>query len=275
MGRFSKLETDAAGSPLEDPGEGAYGLRARVRPKAAAEESGEPDYDQGHYLAEGDRLFYTGEFQKSIRAYSRAMQVDHSTVEPWIGQVLALIRLKQSREAAMWAMRAMELFPEEPRLASLQGLTLALSGSRQRAIACSDFAMSRPGGGSAFTWAVRGQILSHSENSNAGFCFQKVMETRDPADWKILAQVGGFLLSEKKWAKALEFLSPAVQMNPSNPWLWKQVGIANEHLGFTQPAMEAYGAALEINRNDREASEHIKRLTSVPLPVRLWRRFKG
>ncbi len=272
MGRFSKLETGAGASPEKDPDEGPLGLRSRVRPKPAADASGEPDYNQGHYQAEGDRLFYTGEFQKALRAYSRAMQVDHSAVEPWMGQILSLLKLKQQREAAMWAMRAIELFPEDPRLASLQGLTLALTGARQRAISCSDFAMARPAGGSAFTWAIRGQILSHCENANARFCFDKVLETREPGDWQILAQVGDFLLTEKKWARALEFLRPAVEIRSANPWLWKRLGYANEHLGFTQPALEAYRAALVINPNDREAQEHLRRLGVVSLPVRLWRK---
>lgn len=274
MGRFSKLETGAGVSSDKDPDAGPMGLHSRVRPKAVADDAdGDLDYDQGHYFSEGERFFYAGDYKRSLRSYSRAMQVDHSAIEPWMGQILALIKLKQHREATMWAMRAMELFPDDPRLASLQGLTLALSGARQRAISCSDFAMGRPNGGNAFTWAIRGQILSHAENPNAAFCFDKVMETRDPDDWRILVLVGDFLVMEKKWARALEFLQPATQMNTRNGWLWKRLGYANERLGFTQPALEAYRAALEINPNDRDAQEHLRRIGSVPLPIRLWRRF--
>jgi superkiller protein 3 len=273
MGRFSKLETGAGAAPDKDPDEGPFGLRTRVRGKAAESSTASIDYDQGHYQSEGDRFFYAGDYQKAMRAYSRAMQVDHSAIDPWVGQVLSLVRLKQYREAAMWALRATELFPEDARLSSLQGLTLALTGARQRAIACSDFAMARPNGGTAFTWAVRGQILAHSENPNAAFCFEKVLETRDPGDWQIMALVGDFLISEKKWARAIEFLKPAVEANPGNAWLWKRLGYANEQLAFTQTAMAAYRSAQEINPNDREASESIRRLATTSLPTRLWRRL--
>lgn len=275
MGRFSKLETGAGSQPERDPDEGPMGLRSRVRPSVAAEDATGPDYDQGHYQAEGDRLFYSGDFKMALRAYSRAMQVDNSAVDPWIGQILSLVKMKQHREAAMWAMRAMELFPQEPRLASLQGVTMALTGARQRAIACSDFAMARAGNADAFTWAMRGQILSYCENPNAAFCFDKVMETRERNDWRILALVGDFLLTQRKWARGLEFLRPAVEINSSNGWLWKRLGYASEQLGLTQPALEAYRAALEINMSDREAQESLRRMGSVPLPVRLWRRLRG
>lgn len=274
MGRFRKLETGAGAEPEVDPDAGPHGLRTRVRRDRASDApTPDQDYDQGHYQAEGERLFFEGDYKNALRAYSRAMQVDHSAIDPWIGQVLALLKMKQNREATMWAMRAVELFPEDPRLSSLQGLTLAITGSRQRAIACSDFAMGRPGGGTAFTWAMRGQILSLAENPNAAFCFDKVLETREPDDWRILILVGDFLLMDRKWARGLEFLRKAAEIKPANGWLWKRIGYANEHLGLTQAALSSYQAALAKKPNDREAEDHIRRLTSVPLPVRLWRRF--
>lgn len=276
MGRFKKLETGGSSSDGdEQPDEGAFGLRTRVTRRRETDASGEHDYDQGHYQADGDRLFYSGEYQKALRSYSRAMEVDHSAVEPWIGQVLTLIKLKQSREATMWAMRAVELFPESADLVSLQGLALALTGANQRSIACSDYSMTLPGGGSAFGWLIRAVILARADNPNAGYCYEKIKELRNPADWRVLALAGSFLIDQKKWASALEFLRLATEAQPANPWLWNMLGLANEKLGFNQPAMQAYRSALEINPNNRDARDSVARLTSVPLPVRLWRRIRG
>lgn len=174
MGRFRKLETGTPAAPAagDDPGTG----------RKSDGGHGTPDYDQGHYLAEADRLFYSGEYQKALRSYSRAMEVDHAAIEPWKGQILCLIKLKQTREATMWALRAIELFPEAPELVNLQGLTLALSGASQRAISCSDFAMSLPDGGTAFTWLIRAEILARADNPNAAYCYEKVKDLRNPAD---------------------------------------------------------------------------------------------
>lgn len=275
MGRFSKLETGAGSAPEERPEDGPFGLRSRLRPKEATEDAGAPDYDQGYYLAQGDELFFSGEYQKAMRAYSRAMEVDQTAVAPWIGQVLSLIKMKQHREAAMWAMRAVEIFPESADLISLQGYTLALTGSHQRAIACSDYAMSLPGGGTAFAWLFRGQILAHADSANAAFCFDKVKELRPKNDWRLPAMAGGFLLEKKKWALALEFLQMAVEAQPQNAYLWTRLAQANERLGLTNPAMQAYRAAMDLNPNDRSAYYAMQQLTAVPLPVRLWRRLTG
>lgn len=267
MGRFRKLETGTPAAPAagDDPGTGRKSDGGHWT----------PDYDQGHYLAEADRLFYSGEYQKALRSYSRAMEVDHAAIEPWKGQILCLIKLKQTREATMWALRAIELFPEAPELVNLQGLTLALSGANQRAISCSDFAMSLPDGGTAFTWLIRAEILARADNPNAAYCYEKVKDLRNPADWRLMALAGSFLLDQKKWAMAVDFLRPAAELQPTSPWLWTLLGTANEKLGFTQPAMQAYRTALDVNPNYRPAQDAMARLVAVPLPVRLWRRLRG
>jgi len=241
----------------------------------APEEAVGPDYDQGYYLAEAENLFYQGDYQKALRLYSRAMQVDQSTVDPWIGQVLSLIELGQKREAAMWALRSLELFPEDPRLISLQGLTYALNGTIKRGLACSDYAISQPLPATAFIWAVRGHILSLADNQNATFCFDKAMEVRQKDDWKTPLRIGLLLISEKKWSRAAEFLELAVQVNGKNPFAWKKLGFAREQLGLAQPALEAYQAAIHLNVADKEADDAMRRLTCTSLPVRLWRRLFG
>lgn len=271
MGRFSKLETGVPAAPSANQGETAF---PKVRRQAKETEAPrDPDYDQGHYIAEAETAFYEGEYQKALRLYSRAMQVDQSSIEPWIGQVLCLVELKQNREAAVWALRSLELFPEDPRLISVQGLTYALNGTIKRALACSDYAISQPVPASAFVWAVRGHILSLADNQNAGFCFDKAMEVRQKEDWRTPLKIGLLLLGEKKWSRAAEFLQVAAQVNPRSPYIWKKLGYAKERLGMSQPALEAYQAALHLNVADREAEDCIARLTNTALPVRLWRRL--
>jgi len=277
MGRFSKLETGSSGKPDSSPSnsESPVGLpRVKSRPDLPVSQGQTPaDYDQGHYLAEGDTLFYQGEYQKALRYFSRAMQVDQSSVESWIGQVKCLIEMKQYKEASIWVLRGLELFPEDPRLVSLQGLTYALNGTVKRAIGCSDYAISRPVPATAYVWAVRGHILSIADNQNAAFCFDKAMEVRAKEDWRTPMEIGLLLLAERKWSRAVEFLQCAVQANQKNRFLWKKLGYASERLGLNTAAHEAYTAALHLDAGDREAAHALRNLTSTSLPVRLWRRL--
>jgi tetratricopeptide (TPR) repeat protein len=272
MGRFSKLETGSGASPQPDKPELEEG-RPRLSRKRDEQALPSTDYDQGHYVAEAEKLYFSGEYQKALRQYSRAMQVDQSQVDPWIGQVLCLIELKQYREAMMWALRGLELFPEEPRLISVQGLAYALNGTVKRGLACSDYAISRPGASNGFTWALRGHILSLADNSNAAFCFDKAMEVRQKDDWRTPMRIGLLLVQEKKWSRAAEFLQAAAEANPRNGFLWKKLGLARERMGLSQAALEAYQAALHLNTDDREASASIERLTSTGLGARVWRRI--
>lgn len=271
MGRFSKLETGAAAQP-QAPTEGTHEF-PRVRKKREDSAPAGPDYDQGHYQSEADKLYFEGEYQKALRLYSRGMTVDQSSIDPWIGQVLCLVELKQNREATMWVLRALELFPEEPRLISVQGLTYALTGTTKRALACSDYAMTKQSSDPAFVWAIRGQILSLADNANANFCYDKAMEVRQKDDWRTPMRIGLWLLNEKKWSRAAEFLDEAVQLNQRNAFLWKKLGYARERLGLTQPALECYNAALHLNADDREADHALARLAGTSLPERLWRRL--
>ncbi len=274
MGRFSKLETGTGKEPALEVTEVDGLPRKRKRGEEALPPA--PDYDQGHYVSEGDKYYYNGDYQKALRQYSRAMQVDQSSIDPWIGQVLCLVELKQFREANMWVLRALELFPEEARLIAVQGLVYALNGTIKRGLACSDYAISRPGASGAFVWALRGHVLSLADNSNAAFCFDKAMEVRQKEDWRTPMRIGLLLLQEKKWSRAAEFLQTAVQLNQRNGFLWKKLGLANEKMGLSGPALEAYQAATHLNVDDREAEGNIQRLTSTSLPARLWRRlFNG
>jgi tetratricopeptide (TPR) repeat protein len=265
MGRFSKLETGGKGDH-ETP-------RAGVRTRQRADDPGQV-YDHAYYVGEADRLFYGGEYEKALRLYSRAIQADSTRIEPWIGQVLCLIELKQLKEALIWVRRGLELYPEEPRMISVQGAAYAHQGMMQRAIGCSDYAMQKTGA-DPLVWVLRAQVLTLAENGNAQFCFDKAMETRTKGDWRVPLAIGRFLMARKRWAQAAEFLKTAAADNTRSDHLWAMLGETNENLGLTQNAVEAYKAALELNPANADANDGMSRLTQTPLLVRIFRRLAG
>lgn len=276
MGRFSKLETHVpASSSPSDAGKATVpeGFGTRRTPKADLLPG--PDYDARYYQMEGDRYFYHGDYEKSLRMYSRAIQMDHSTVEPWIGQVRCLIELKQAKEAMVWVKRALELFPEDARLISVQGMTYARTGMVERGLACSDYALGRPGLSAAdpLVWVLRGAILSLGDSRNCEICFSKAMESGQGDDWRTPLSLGLNLLNQKKYAKAVEFLEAAVHVEQRNDFLWERLGYARERLGLGQNAMEAYDAALHQNDGNKAAQDGLARMQRSSVWTRIARRL--
>lgn len=297
MGRFSKLETDpAAGDP--DDGDDADPLARRVGPASApgydipatfgrrltrrddaAEAAPGPSFDAAHYQKEGEALFRAGDHRESLRKFSRAIQQDHSKVDPWIGQIRCLVALRQGREGLSWAKRGLELFPEDPRLVSVQGLAYAANGMVSRGLACSDYALGRHGeaAGLPFVWMMRGAVLAMGDNRNAESCFDKAMEARSARgegdDWTVPFEIGLMLLDMRKPAMGVKFLEQAVQEGAAKAFVWERLGWARERLGMGAKAIEAYQAAVEIDPDNRKAGEGLARVGGSSVFTRIYRRW--
>jgi tetratricopeptide (TPR) repeat protein len=229
-------------------------------------------YDHAHYVAEAEHAYFHGDYRKALRIYSRAIQADHSQVVPWVGQVMCLIELHQFREATVWVKRALEMFPEDARILSIQGAVYANMGMAQRAIGSSDYALAR-NATDPLVWVLRGEILSLADNQNSAFCFQKAIETKQADDWHTPMQVGLILIRQRKWAAAADYLKMAVQLHTGNGFLWTSLGRAHEQLGLSQAALDAYTAALSLNPNDLVAEKGIASVVHASFIKRLWRRI--
>lgn len=266
MGRFSKLETGAGATPAASQPLAAKAAAWNGPAKA------EPEYDHAYYAGQAGALFFSGQYKKAMRLYSRAIQMDASRDEPWIGQVLCLLELKEYKEALVWVKRALELFPEEATLIALQGLAYAQQGMVQRGLASSDYAMNRSSR-DPLVWVIRGEILSLAGNGNAQFCFDKAIESTHPDDWRVPMQIGLSQLRQKKWPQAARYLKMAAEHEPHNEFLWMRLGYAYERLGLSQSALEAYRAARNLNTGNSEAEDSLRRLTRTPALVRFFRRI--
>lgn len=269
MSRFSKLET-GQNQPSDESSSNVGAALRRIKKDAGPE----VQYDYGHYEAEADRLFYLGEYQKALRGYSRAIQQDAAQVKPWVMQVLCLLEQKQFKEALVWVKRGIELFPDDPRLLSLEGVVYAHEGMVQRGLAASDYALKKSAA-DPMVWIFRGEILCLADNRNWQSCFDKAMERRDKDDWQTPMQIGLFFMRLKKWNQAAEFLKQAAQVASNNDYIWMQLGKTYERMGLSQAALEAFNAASDINPSSNKAQDSLKRLTNTPLLVRFFRRLFG
>lgn len=259
MGRFSRLERGKARDVVVKPERKAEG---KERPTTEA-------YDFPYYIAQADGQFFHGEYEKALRLYSRALQLDNSQKYPWVGQIFCLLEMNQLKEADLWVARALQLFPEEPSLISLRAIIYAHKGMIRRAIGTSDYALSK--GSSMFAWIARGEVLLMADNKNAHFCFEKAMEMAEFDDWKTSMRIGMVYFKRKANSNALTYLQKACVSNVRNSFLWYHMGLCYHNLGFEQKAMEALKLALEHNPEFRPAERALEMVIRTPFYKRFWR----
>ena len=93
----------------------------------------------------------------------------------------------------------------------------------------------------------------------AQHCFAKALEN-GPTDWRIHSQIGRAYVRNRRFAEAAEHLNQAVQNQPTNPFLWCQLGGSFRGLNLFSKARFCFEKALEIRPGLREASEGIRSL---------------
>lgn len=272
MGRFSKLERTG-----QNPGDTDVPIRPGAgQPGAAAGAASKPieSYDYPTAMQRADEHFYRGEFEKALRFYSRALQTENAQPTPWIGQIICLLQMKQMKEADLWVQRALELFPEDSSLVSLRAVVMARNGMVKRAVGTSDYAMTR-GGSTPLAWIARGEVLTLAESKNAGFCFEKAMETALPDDWKTPFLIGLVLHDQGVWASSLEYLQKAAARGAGNHWLWYLLGMCYLRLAFRQEAIDALRQSMALNPNYPPAQDAYHRVTHRNMIARFFGALVG
>ena len=264
MGRFSKLETNEGPVQASEPAPPSETVATGIDPHT---------YDTT--IREADRLFLEGSFRKSLRLYSRALQFDHAQLEPWLGQVLALLLLGEVREATVWSQRALEVFPEHPVVISLRGLCYCMQGMTQRGLGSSDYALNK-GASEVLCWLMRGWMLLAADNENWRGCIAKATEMCPSDGWRYHMLMGLVLESFRKWPQAYEAYRRALEGQTSSAFLWTRTAGACERLGLTRQAIEACEHALALRPDHPDAARILARLTGLWswfIPRRLLRFF--
>ena len=71
---------------------------------------------------------------------------------------------------------------------------------------------------------------------------------------KILIQNGVTNLEDGNFEDALSFFEQALLLDPANPDLWNQKGVALRSLGRYNEASECYNKSLQLDPRDRASS---------------------
>jgi tetratricopeptide (TPR) repeat protein len=260
-GRFSKLEKTQEQSKALEPPPGAVPRDVPTEKPPTPTTPAPPADGYPAFIHKADDAFFTGNFKEALRQYSRALQEDPTHVYPWIGQVSALIGMKQYREAELWSNRALDQFPEDSSLLSQRARVLAATGNLKRAIGLSDFAMGR--GATEWTWMARGEVLLEAGDNNSLYCFEKALELTSAHDWRIPLIAGMAFARKRHWASAEEYLRKAAERNPRNHYIWTLLAQVLVELNYTDRARDAIQRARQLGAPAKAID---------PIEIRLYRR---
>lgn len=244
MGRFQKLEKTAGAGVSAVPGS------APVDAPPVSQGTTQADYPAA--IAVADEAFFRGDYKAALRHYSRALQSDSTQMYPWIGQLNALLALRQYKEAEVWSNRALELFPEDATVLSQRARVLAHTGNIKRAIGVSDYAVSK--GSSEWAWLARGEVLLVAKNGNSKFCFDKAVEVAGAGNWQIPYLAGLVHIRANNYSGAVELMALAAERNLRHAQLWRDYSAVLAKLNFTERAREAARRAQELEPNSKGAN---------------------
>lgn len=242
MSRFSKLET--------------------VNIKKAAEDfykDNEESLDARESFLKANEEFFTGNYENAVKYFSKSLQLDNTKVDAWVGQVFALLNMREYREADLWAKQGLMLFPENGDLLAIKASVYANKGFLNQAIGASDYSLEK--GQSPNVWICRGEVLLYAKNKNSFFCFEKALETAGAENWQVPMKIGMLFFRHKIPSTALKYLTKACNANPNNYYLWYLISRCNYLLKYKEKAIEAVKRSLSINPNYKDSQKFKSKLT--------------
>lgn len=205
----------------------------------------ESPQSESHYLAGARQAFESGEFEKALRWFAKALEFNPQSAAAWTGQVRALIELGELREASLWASKALETLPHEPELLAAKAVALGRSGELEEAIAYSDASIEERGD-TPYVWLARGDVLLAREESRADYCFEKALAL-SPGDWVTLWLAARIRAFYKQFVAAVKLLQQALELNTAHFLLWLQLGQCQLALGMAGPAERSFNQARQLN----------------------------
>lgn len=92
-------------------------------------------------------------------------------------------------------------------------------------------------------WHWREAVLAQSSPGLPPALSQLIDPAVDPSRWPWRARLEA---RRGDWSNAFESYSRALELDPDNPWLWLQRGLARQQLGQLQPALEDLAHAIRL-----------------------------
>jgi tetratricopeptide (TPR) repeat protein len=256
MARFDKLE-----------------FNIRKQPTPVADEANPLARDTSHWMNKADESRRAGLYENALKFYSRGLELDHSLVTGWVGQVQMLVQLDEFPEAELWSRKGLELFPTNGELMAGRAQAFCRMSDLKQAHALCDGSLQQTGQ-SAYRWLVRGEIMIAAHADLDRYCFDKAQEV-DP-DWLVPLEAARVELYYGKPGKALARARRAVEAAPDAPFAWYVQGLCQSALGLTAGAHDSFRHCLELSPGHADAQAQLQRLRDWTWsPMKMLRRLFG
>lgn len=220
-------------------------------------------YDEDYYLKQADKSFEKGSYQAALRYYSRALNLNNTLKQAWLGQVLCLIALGQFNEAIVWSDKALEFCPDHPEIIAAKALALNRLGLKEEALSFSDKAI-KTSKISWLVWAARADILLDENENAANYCFYKAQEFAKE-NWFFYMMMGISFLSAKEISKATYYFNKAVDLKKDNAILYYHLANAYYEDSNYSLAKACLKKAIEIKPDFQEAAVMLRKISKLTI----------
>ncbi|HDS09900.1 MAG TPA: hypothetical protein ENN73_06710 [Firmicutes bacterium] len=221
------------------------------------------DMSKEEFMKRAKEDLFSGNFESSIRYFSRALGEDPTIEEAWFWQSWILVQLNELKEAKTWINKALEKFPESIDLISLKGLVMVLSGDFDLGRAYLDNALEKKGD-HKYTWLYRGYLLLFERPilnfKHAQMCFSKAQE-KGSKDWFFLCNLALAYIENNYPDYAFEIINKAKKLKGVSPYIYYVESRANLMSSNFNKALDLINKALILSPRfeiGRRLHEHIE-----------------
>ncbi len=228
MGRFDSLELENIETQQEEK-------------KLKGAQVQNADY----HIKDGLDKFLANDIEASMRAYSKALEIDPGSTEAWIGQLSCLIELEELHESDIWIKKAIEIVGESQELLAIKARIKCRQGDFDRAYGLSDASL-KFNGNSYLTWTVRGEILLYAKKKQSEHCFEKAINTFTN-NYLVYADIIRSCLFAENYYLALNYAKQATELFINNPHAHLLAAKCYDNLGKTKLATKEIDIIMELN----------------------------
>jgi len=231
---------------------------------------GEPIRDADYFHREALKYWLAGDFELALRNYSRVLEKNSTVFDAWVGQVLMLIELGEYHEAAVWADKALELFPEHPELLAVKAVACYRDAKLEKAVAYSDNSISKDNITSR-VWLARAEVLLNRRGQVADNCISKAVSIAGNIAPIIKLEAAHLLQKKGSYSAAIDYLNEVVKIFPKSALAWYELGCCQAKLGRSE-ARATFEQSLKLRPDWDRAKIALRKFNKRGFFSRLFKR---